>query len=117
MLQALKSTPHLFSGYVKQVSSEDDWNDDDDWNCEQSILTATWASATNIVERLDVQSIRHVPANSVLPWICWVNILESIKQVERIVHRLWNTGIDTSDEPNEISIGYGENGVFLDGQT
>ena len=31
MLQALKSTPHLFSGYVKQVSDEDDWNDDDDW--------------------------------------------------------------------------------------
>jgi len=31
MTQALKSTPHLFSGYVKKVTDEDDWNDDDDW--------------------------------------------------------------------------------------
>ena len=31
MLQALKSTPHLFSGYVKRVEDEDDWNGDDDW--------------------------------------------------------------------------------------
>ena len=30
MLQALKSTPHLFSGYVKKIPDDDDWNDDDD---------------------------------------------------------------------------------------
>ena len=27
----------------------------------------------------------------------------------------WNAGVDRSDGPNEISIGYGKNGVFLDG--
>ena len=72
----------------------------------------------NIVERLDVQFDReHVPAE----FSAAMDLLGEHLGVERtrsnkIKYTIsWNTGIDTSDEPNEISIGYGENGVFLDG--
>ena len=72
----------------------------------------------NIVERLDVQFDReHVPtefsaAMDLLGEHLGVNQTRS-NNIKYTIS--WNTGIDTSDEPNEISIGYGENGVFLDG--
>ena len=72
----------------------------------------------NIVERLDVQFDReHVPAE----FSAAMDLLGEHLGVDETRSNdirytvFWNTGIDTSDEPNEISIGYGENGVFLDG--